>query len=127
MPRISGVDIPNDKRIIIALQYVYGVGKTRSVEILEKAKIDFGTRAKDLTEEQVSVINKAVREAETPVEGELSRVVAQNIRRLKEIKSYRGMRHRLGLPVNGQRTRSNARTRKGKRKTMGGIKKKAAK
>jgi small subunit ribosomal protein S13 len=127
MPRISGVDIPNDKRIIIALTYVYGIGRTRSGEILEKAKVDINTRAKDLTEEQVSVINKAIRESETPVEGELSRIVAQNIRRLKEIKSYRGMRHRLGLPVKGQRTRSNARTRKGKRKTMGGIKKKAAK
>ena len=127
MARISGIDIPNEKRIEIALTYIYGIGRTRSNEILSNIDIDINTRAKDLTDEQVSKINKAIRELEVPVEGELKRIVTQNIRRLGEIKSYRGLRHKFGLPSRGQRTRSNARTRKGKRKTVGGTKKKLAK
>lgn len=118
MPRISGVDIPNDKRIEVALTYIYGIGATTAKNILEKAKISADIRAKDLTDEQVSLLTQTIREIEIPVEGELKRVVTQNIRRLGEIRSYRGLRHRDGLPVRGQRTRSNARTRKGKKKTV---------
>lgn len=127
MPRISGIDIPNEKRIEISLRYIYGIGPKIAKEILKKANIDENIRAKDLTEEQIGTLNKTLRELETPVEGELKRMVTQNIRRLGEIKSYRGLRHRNGLPTRGQRTRSNARTRKGKRKTVGGAKKKVAK
>ena len=127
MPRISGVDIPNEKRIEIALTYVYGIGPKISDELLKKAKVDPSTRAKDLTDENISAINQAIRELEIPVEGELKRIVTQNIRRLGEIKSYRGLRHRNGLPTRGQRSRSNARTRKGKKKLIGGVKKKNGK
>jgi len=124
MPRISGIDIPNDKRIEVSITYVYGIGPSVANEVLKKAQIDPNCRAKDLNEEQVSAINLAIRELEIPVEGELKREVSQNIRRLGEIKSYRGLRHRNGLPTRGQRTRSNARTRKGKKKTVGGAQKK---
>lgn len=127
MARISGVDIPNEKRIEVSLTYIFGIGPSTSKTILEKANVNPDTRAKTLTEEQISALNQAIRELNIPVEGELKRMVAQNIRRLGEIKSYRGLRHRDGLPVRGQRTRSNARTRKGKRKTVGGAKKKVAK
>lgn len=127
MPRISGVDIPNEKRIEIALTYVYGIGPVISKNLLNKAKVDLNTRAKDLTDENISAINQAIRELEIPVEGELKRMVTQNIRRLGEIKSYRGLRHRNGLPTRGQRSRSNARTRKGKKKLIGGVKKKNGK
>jgi len=127
MPRISGVDIPNEKRIEIALTYIYGIGPSKAKLLLEKSKVSADIRAKALTEEHISALNQAIRELNIPVEGELKRMVAQNIRRLGEIKSYRGLRHRDGLPVRGQRTRSNARTRKGKRKTVGGAKKKVAK
>ena len=127
MPRISGIDTPNEKRIEVSLTYIYGIGLKTAKSILEKTKIDANIRAKNLTEEQISVLNQAIRDLKTPVEGELKRVITQNIRRLGEIKSYRGLRHRDGLPVRGQRTRSNARTRKGKRKTVGGAKKKVAK
>lgn len=127
MPRVSGIDIPNEKRIEIALTYIYGIGRTKSNEILSKAKVDTNIRAKELTDEQISAINKTIQALEIPVEGELKRIVTQNIRRLGEIKSYRGLRHRAGLPTRGQRTKSNARTRKGKRKTVGGTKKKLAK
>lgn len=127
MPRISGVDIPNEKRVEVSLTYIYGIGPSTSKIILEKAKVSADVRAKSLTEEQISALNQAIRELNIPVEGELKRIVTQNIRRLGEIKSYRGLRHRDGLPVRGQRTRSNARTRKGKRKTVGGAKKKVAK
>jgi small subunit ribosomal protein S13 len=127
MPRISGVDIPNEKRIEISLTYIYGIGPAKAKELLVKSNVNPDIRAKALTEEQISALNQALRELSIPVEGELKRIVAQNVRRLGEIKSYRGLRHRNGLPVRGQRTRSNARTRKGKRKTVGGAKKKVAK
>ena len=127
MPRIKGVDIPNEKRIEIALTYIEGIGLTLSKKILKQAKINPDTRAKNLTEEETAHINTAISEIGMPIEGELRRIVASNIRRLKEIKSYRGLRHYKGLPVRGQRTRTNARTRKGKRKTVGGMKKKLEK
>lgn len=127
MPRIKGVDIPSEKRIAASLRYIKGVGETTSDKILEKAGIDPDTRAKDLTDENIASLNATINEMEIPVEGELRRIVNQNIRRLQEIKAYRGERHRSGLPVRGQRTSHNARTRKGKRKTVGGTKKKLTK
>lgn len=127
MPRIKGVDIPNEKRIEVSLTYIEGVGLTTSKKILEQAKISPDKRAKDLTEAEIAGINSAISSMGISIEGELRRMVASNIRRLKEIKSYRGLRHHLGLPVRGQRTRTNARTRKGKRKTVGGQKRKLAK
>ena len=127
MARIAGVDIPNEKRIETALTYVYGIGPTLSKRILIEAGISLDIRVKDLTESDLASIRSKITEIGIPVEGELRRVVSQNIRRLQEIGSYRGMRHKLGLPTRGQRTRSNARTRKGKRKTVGGMKKKLAK
>jgi len=127
MPRIKGVDIPNEKRIEIALTYIEGIGLTTSKKILAQAKINPNTRAKDLTEAETAAINSVISSMGIQIEGELRRIVASNIRRLKEIKSYRGLRHYLGLPTRGQRTRTNARTRKGKRKTVGGMKKKLAK
>lgn len=127
MARIKGVDIPNEKRIEASLRYIYGVGPKIAEKILKSTKINPDIRTKDLTDEQIALINNAINELGLPVEGELKRVVSQNIRRLQEIKSYRGSRHANGLPTRGQRTRSNARTRKGKRKTVGGQKKKLAK
>ena len=127
MPRIKGIDIPNDKRIEYALTYVKGIGLTNSKRILKECGVNIDTRAKDLTEEEVAKINRNISDSEMVVEGELNRIVQQNIRRLKEIKSYRGSRHAAGLPVRGQKTRANARTRKGKKKTVGGMKKKLAK
>jgi len=127
MPRIQGVDIPNEKRIEIALTYVRGVGRTLSNEFLKKAKINPDTRAKELTDAQIASLNKIISESGNPVEGELRRIVSQNIRRLVDIKSYRGSRHAKGLPARGQKTSSNARTRKGKRKTVGGLKQKITK
>ena len=127
MARISGVDIPNEKRIEVALTYVFGIGPTLSKKILGAAGVSVDTRAKDLTETEIAAIRGKLTEMSIPVEGELKRMVSQNIRRLQEIQSYRGTRHRVGLPVRGQRTRSNARTRKGKKKTVGGMKKKLAK
>jgi small subunit ribosomal protein S13 len=127
MPRIKGIDIPNEKRIEIALTYIKGVGPSQSKEILQNCQINIDTRAKDLTEEDIAKINRQISDMEIPVEGELQRIVQQNIRRLKEIKAHRGLRHAAGLPVRGQHTRSNARTRKGKKKTVGGMKKKLAK
>ena len=127
MPRIKGVDIPNEKRIEIALTYIQGIGLTTSEEILEKVKVDPDKRAKDLSDSEIADLNSAISSMGIPIEGELRRIVTSNIRRLKEIKSYRGLRHHLGLPVRGQRTRTNARTRKGKKKTVGGQKKKLAK
>lgn len=127
MARISGVDIPNNKRIEYSLTYVKGVGLPLSKKILLELGIDFNIRAKDLTDEQVASINAKIGELQIPVEGELRRIISQNIRRLIEIKSYRGSRHQKGLPARGQRTRANARTRKGKKKTVGGTKKKLAK
>ena len=127
MARIAGVDIPNEKRIETALTYIYGIGPTLSKRILSEAGISLDIRVKDLTESDLASIRSKITEIGVPVEGELRRVISQNIRRLQEIGSYRGMRHKLGLPTRGQRTRSNARTRKGKRKTVGGMKKKLAK
>jgi small subunit ribosomal protein S13 len=127
MPRIKGVDIPSEKRIEIALTYIEGIGLTLSKKLLALAKINPDTRAKDLTDEDIAHINTAISQVGMPIEGELRRIVAANIRRLKEIKSYRGLRHYHGLPTRGQRTRTNARTRKGKRKTVGGMKKKLEK
>lgn len=121
MARILGVDIPNEKRILISLTYIYGVGKDTSGKILAKVGIDENTRAKDLSEEQLALIANEIEKSCT-VEGQLTRQLRQNIQRLKEIACYRGFRHRRGLPVRGQRTRSNARTRKGPRRTVAGKK-----
>uniref|UniRef100_A0A7C4TNR7 Small ribosomal subunit protein uS13 n=1 Tax=candidate division WWE3 bacterium TaxID=2053526 RepID=A0A7C4TNR7_UNCKA len=127
MARISGVDIPTEKRIEVSLTYVNGIGLPLSQKILTKCGVDFNTRVKDLTESDLAKIRGTIEEMGILVEGELKRTINQNIRRLIDIKSYRGLRHRAGLPTRGQRTRSNARTRKGKRKTVGGLKKKIAK
>ena len=121
MPRIAGVDIPNDKRIEYSLQYIYGVGPHLARQILKEAGITEGVKASSLTEDEVTRIAGVISRSFT-VEGQLRRQVAQNIARLKEIGCYRGMRHRRGLPVRGQRTRSNARTRKGPKKTVAGKK-----
>ena len=117
MPRVSGVDIPPNKRVEIALTYVYGIGPVVAKLLLAETKVQPGSRAKDLTEEQVAQINQLI-ERKYVVEGQLRRQVMQNIQRLKEIKCYRGLRHIKGLPVRGQRTRTNARTRKGPRRTV---------
>lgn len=126
MARIVGTDIPNQKRLEASLRYIYGVGPTLSKKILEKSEMDGNIRVNQLTEADFAKIRNAIADLKIPVEGELRRVVGQNIRRLQEIKSYRGDRHKRGLPVRGQRTRTNARIRKGKKKTVGGIKKKSA-
>lgn len=116
MARILGIDIPNNKRVEISLTYIYGIGKSRSQEILAKAEIDKNKKVSDLSEEELATIRKIA--SEYLIEGDLRREVAMNIKRLMEIGSYRGMRHRRSLPVRGQRTKSNARTRKGPRKTV---------
>ena len=118
MPRIGGIDLPREKRIDVALTYLYGVGKTLSLQILAKTGIDPTIRAKNLTDDQVTKIHGALTQT-IKVEGDLRREISQNIRRLIEIGSYRGSRHRRGLPVRGQRTHTNARTRKGKRAAVG--------
>ncbi|HEX2583149.1 MAG TPA: 30S ribosomal protein S13 [Chlamydiales bacterium] len=117
MPRIIGIDVPEKKRLEIALTYIYGVGKTLSNEIIEKLKLNKNMRASELNEEQIAQLN-AILTSEYVVEGDLRRQIQNNIKRLVGIHCYRGMRHRLGLPVRGQRTRTNSRTRKGKRKTV---------
>ncbi len=117
MARIAGVDLPNEKRVEIGLTYIYGIGRTFSNQILEKCEINPDTRVKDLTEDQVSKIRDTIENGYT-VEGDLRREIAMNIKRLTEIGCYRGRRHRMGLPVRGQRTKTNARTRKGPRRTM---------
>jgi small subunit ribosomal protein S13 len=117
MARISGVDLPRQKRVEIALTYIYGIGVTRSNRILGKAGIDPSVRVKDLSEEEVSRIARII-ESESGVEGDLRKDIAMNVKRLMEIGSYRGMRHRRNLPVRGQRTHTNARTRKGPRRAM---------
>lgn len=122
MARISGVDLPRDKRVEIALTYIFGVGKNSSQKILKVAKIDRNVRVKDLKEEDVARIREII-DKNYKVEGELRQEVVQNIKRLMEINCYRGMRHKRSLPVRGQRTRTNARTRKGPRKTVVGKKK----
>jgi small subunit ribosomal protein S13 len=122
MPRIAGVDIPADKPAWISLTYIYGVGRTNSKQILKEAGIDGQRRAKDLTEEELAKIIGILDKGGILVEGALRRSIQQNIARLREIGSFRGNRHRRSLPVRGQRTRSNARTRKGPRKTVAGKK-----
>jgi len=117
MARIAGVDLPRDKRVEIALTYIYGIGHSRSKEILAKAGVNPDTRVRDLTEDEVSKLREII-EKEYKVEGDLRKEVAMNIKRLIDIGCYRGIRHKLGLPVRGQRTRTNARTRKGPRKTV---------
>jgi small subunit ribosomal protein S13 len=119
MARIIGVEIPGNKRIDIALRYIYGIGPTNAVVILENAKIDPKTRAKDLTEQQMSQIVHAIQDGKYVIEGDLRRELGMNLKRLQGIKCYRGIRHLRGLPVRGQRTSTNARTRKGPRKTVG--------
>jgi small subunit ribosomal protein S13 len=121
MPRLMGVDIPNDRRTVVSLTYLYGVGDRTARELCHKADVDVDKRARDLTEEELSRL-AVILERDYTVEGPLRRQVQQNINRLKDIKSYRGMRHRLGLPVRGQRTKTNARTRKGPKKTVAGKK-----
>jgi len=116
MPRILGVDIPKEKRIEVALTYLYGIGRSLSCSILKQAGVNPDARAKDLTEEEVSRITAAIQKGNFKVEGDLRRDISQNIRRLIDIGSWRGLRHKKGLPVRGQRTRTNARTRKGPRK-----------
>ena len=123
MARIAGVDIPKDKQAWIALTYIYGVGRTISREILQKAQVGAEVRMKDLTDEEVTRIRNVI-DKEYEVEGDLRRNVTLNIKRLMDISSYRGLRHRRGLPVHGQRTHTNARTRKGPKKTVGARSKK---
>ena len=123
MARIAGIDLPREKRVEIGLTYIYGIGVASSRKILEKAGVNPDTRAKDLTDEQVNSIRKVMDEDEYKVEGDLRREVALNIKRLTEIGCYRGLRHRRGLPVRGQRTKTNARTRKGPRKLVSKSKK----
>ena len=119
MPRIAGVDLPPNKRIEIGLTHIYGIGRTTSKKILTQSGIDLGTRVRDLTESEISRLREVI-DRECRVEGDLRREVATNIKRLIEIGSYRGIRHRRGLPVRGQRTRTNARTKRGARKTVPG-------
>ena len=121
MPRVAGVDIPSAKRTDVALRYIFGIGPKLALDLCKKCGIDPSLRAKDLTDEQVSKINVAI-EQDYVVEGQLRRQISQNISRLREIRCYRGLRHMRGLPVRGQRTRTNARTRKGPRKTVAGKK-----
>ena len=119
MPRILGVDIPGDKRVDIALRYIYGIGPVNSREVLARANIDPAVRAKNLNETQLSQIVNAIQEGKYVIEGDLRREIGMNLKRLQAINCYRGIRHRRSLPVRGQRTQTNARTRKGPRKTGG--------
>ena len=120
MPRIIGVDIPGNKRIEYSLRYLYGIGPAKALEIIEKVGIDRDLMAKDLTQDQIAAITKMLQD-DLLVEGDLRRTVAADIRRLQQINCYRGIRHRRNLPVRGQRTKTNARTRKGKKVTIGAI------
>lgn len=121
MPRIAGVDIPANKRVEFALRYIYGIGPKLALDVLKEAQIEVGVKAKDLTEEEVTRIAGVIDRNNT-VEGQLRRTIQSNIARLKDIKCYRGARHRAHLPVRGQRTRTNARSRKGPKKTVAGKK-----
>lgn len=121
MPRLLGVDIPNDKKTVISLTYLFGVGNQTARDICHKAGLDEDKKARDLSDEEIGRI-AAILERDYTVEGPLRRQIQQNIGRLRDIKSYRGIRHRLGLPVRGQRTKTNARTRKGPKKTVAGKK-----
>jgi len=124
--RIAGVNVPTEKRVVISLTYIYGIGPTRSQKILTQANIDQNIRVKDLTESEINRIREIL-EKNYKIEGDLKREVTQNISRLKEVASYRGIRHKLNLPVKGQRTKTNSRTKRGKRITMGSGKKKVSK
>ena len=126
MPRIAGVDLPANKRVEIALTYIYGIGRSTAKKIREQAQIDQMTKMRDLTEDEAARIREII-DRDYTIEGDRRREVAANIQRLIEIGTYRGQRHRRGLPVRGQRTRTNARTRKGKRKTVAGKRKATAK
>ncbi len=123
MARIAGVDLPREKRVEIGLTYIYGIGRVVSNRLLNEAGVSPDTRVKDLTDDEVARIQKAIETLEVPVEGDLRREVALNIKRLQEIGCYRGIRHRKGLPVRGQKTKTNARTRKGPKKTIANKKK----
>ena len=123
MARISGIDLPREKRVEVGLTYIYGIGLTSSQKILKAANVNPDTRVKDLTDDQVQAIRKAIDSNHLLLEGDLRREVALNIKRLTEIGCYRGIRHRRGLPVRGQRTKTNARTRKGPRKLVSKSKK----
>ena len=122
MARIAGVDLPREKRVEIGLTYIYGIGRSRSLEILAKTGVNPDTRVRDLTDDEISKLRETI-EKEYTVKGDLRREIAMNIKRLIEIRCYRGIRHRMGLPVRGQRTKTNARTRKGPRKTIANKKK----
>lgn len=126
MARILGVELPGEKRTEVALRYIYGIGPTTSKKILSAVKVDPGKRAKDLTNEEVKSLANFI-EQTYKVEGELKQVIFRNVKRLKDIRSYRGIRHKLGLPVRGQRTRTNAVTRKGRNLAVGGLKRKLEK
>jgi small subunit ribosomal protein S13 len=126
MARIAGIDLPNDKRVEIGLTYIFGIGRSRSNEILAQTRVNPDTRCRDLTENEVARLRELI-DSEYVVEGDLRRDVAMNIKRLQEIGSYRGLRHRRNLPVRGQRTRTNARTRRGTRRTVAGKKRSRAK
>ena len=119
MPRIAGVDIPNDKQVWVSLQYIYGIGRTRSFQVLDRIGVSPELRVRDLSEDEINRIREVV-DKEYVVEGELRKEVDLNIKRLIEIGSYRGLRHRRNLPVHGQRTRTNARTKRGSKKTVAG-------
>ena len=119
MARIVGVDIPRNKKIAYSLCYIHGIGLSTAFKICERAKIDTEKRVQDLTEKQIVTIREAINDIGMNVEGELRSLNAMNIKRLKDVGAYRGLRHRKGLPVNGQRTKTNARTRKGKKRTIG--------
>lgn len=120
MPRILGIDIPGNKRIEYSLRYIYGVGPSRALEIIKKAGVPIGTKASELSDAHISKIT-TILQNDYNVEGDLRRMITQDIRRLQSIGSYRGFRHRRGLPVRGQRTKTNARTRKGRKQTVGAI------
>ncbi|MBI4786787.1 MAG: 30S ribosomal protein S13 [Chloroflexi bacterium] len=126
MARISGVDLPRQKRVDIALRYIYGIGAYRAVEVLDKAQVNPAIRVKDLSEAEVARIRTIV-DRDFKVEGDLRREIAMNIKRMQEIGSYRGLRHRRNLPARGQRTRTNARTKRGARKTVAGRRRSKAK
>ena len=126
MARIAGVDIPRDKRVDISLRYIFGIGPTASRKIVTQTQVNPATKVRDLTDEEVNRIREVI-DKEHTVEGDLRREVRQNIQRLIEINCYRGIRHRRGLPVHGQRTRTNARTKRGARRTVAGKRKAAAK
>jgi small subunit ribosomal protein S13 len=125
MARISGVTVPSEKQIWVALTYVFGVGPKSSHDILARAKVEEKVRVKDLTDDEISRIQEVIN-ADYVVEGELQRIVSGNIKRLKDINSYRGLRHKMNLPSRGQRTKTNARTRRGRKVTVGGTAKKVA-